>query len=196
MRRDLESVRGFTLIEILVVVVIMAIVISLAVLSINVTGRDRQLDEESQRLEGLLSMLHERALIEGRDFGLRLEPNGYEFDAYETRRGLWRPLDQEKEFRRRRLPPGLSLQLELDSRQVVINPVDPNLTTDVPPSPPQIAIAASGENTPFRLTLVRDDTRARTVVRGDAFGKVTRLSTDQPDPPDTPQSAQKPDRRT
>jgi prepilin-type N-terminal cleavage/methylation domain-containing protein len=32
--------KGFTLVEILVVVVIMAVVISLAVLSIGVTGRD------------------------------------------------------------------------------------------------------------------------------------------------------------
>ena len=43
--------RGFTLVEILVVVVIMAVVISLAVLSIGVTGRDSQLDEESRRSE-------------------------------------------------------------------------------------------------------------------------------------------------
>ena len=71
--------KGFTLVEILVVVVIMAIVISLAVLTIGVTGRDSQLDEESRRIEGLLGLLHERALLEGRDFGLRIEPSAYEF---------------------------------------------------------------------------------------------------------------------
>ena len=68
--------KGFTLVEILVVVVIMAIVISLAVLSIGTTGRDTQLDEESRRIEGLVDILHERALLEGRDFGLRIEPDG------------------------------------------------------------------------------------------------------------------------
>ena len=68
--------RGFTLVEILVVVVIMAVVISLAVLSIGVTGRDSQLDEETRRIEGLVDILHERALLEGRDFGLRIEPTG------------------------------------------------------------------------------------------------------------------------
>ena len=45
--------KGFTLVEILVVVVIMAVVISLTVLSVNATGRDSQLDEESRRIEGL-----------------------------------------------------------------------------------------------------------------------------------------------
>ena len=67
--------KGFTLVEILVVVVIMAVVIALAVLSIGTTGRDSQLDEESRRIEGLVDILHERALLEGRDFGLRIEPN-------------------------------------------------------------------------------------------------------------------------
>ncbi len=43
--------KGFTLVEILVVVVIMAVVISLAMLSIGVTGRDAQLDEETRRIE-------------------------------------------------------------------------------------------------------------------------------------------------
>ena len=74
--------KGFTLVEILVVLVIMAIVISLAVLSIGVTGRDSQLDEESRRIEGLVDILHERALLEGRDFGLRIEPTAYEFVVY------------------------------------------------------------------------------------------------------------------
>jgi prepilin-type N-terminal cleavage/methylation domain-containing protein len=66
--------KGFTLVEILVVVVIMAVVISLAVLSIGVTGRDAQLDEESRRIEGLVGLLHERALLEGRDFGCASNP--------------------------------------------------------------------------------------------------------------------------
>ncbi len=44
--------KGFTLVEILVVLVIMTVVISLAVLSVNATGRDSQLDEESRRIQG------------------------------------------------------------------------------------------------------------------------------------------------
>ena len=172
--------RGFTLIEILVVVVIMAIVISLAVLSIHVTGRDRQLDEESQRIEGLLNMLHDRALIEGRDFGLRLEPNAYEFLAYDNRQARWQRLDREGEFRRRTLPPGLSFGLELDGQQVVLKPSDPNVTVDAttPLPAPQVAVAASGESTPFRVVMRRAETQAQASVRGDSLGKLTRRSTD------------------
>jgi len=172
--------KGFTLVEILVVVVIMAIVISLAVLSIGTTGRDAQLDEESRRIEGLVGLLHERALLEGRDFGLRIEPAAYEFVVYDSRRDRWMTLDQEHEFRRRALPKGVSFQLELDSRIVVIKPMDRNLTSDATPAP-QLAIAASGEGTPFRLTLLRDGTTARASVDGDALGKITRVSSDHPE---------------
>jgi general secretion pathway protein H len=192
MRNDGARIRGFTLIEILVVLVIMAIVISLAVLSINVTGRDTQIDQEGQRIEGLLEMLHERALIEGHDFGLRLEPAAYEFLAYDTRRSLWVPLDQEREFRRRTLPPGLVFQLELDSRQVVLQPIDPNLSSDATPPAPQLAVAASGDSTPFRITLLRDETQARALISGDSLGKLTLRSSDQPNLPDKPEKPEKP----
>jgi hypothetical protein len=54
--------------------------------------------------------------------------------------------------------------LQLDSVQVVLKPVDPNLIDDTAPPPPQVAIAASGDATPFRLTVVRDETQARASV--------------------------------
>jgi general secretion pathway protein H len=173
--------RGFTLVEILVVVVIMAIVISLAILSVGTAGRDTQLDEESRRIEGLIGLLHERALLEGRDFGLRIEPAAYEFVVYEPRRDLWVTFDQEHEYRRRDLPKGVSFQLELDSQIVVIKPIEQKLASDKAPPAPQLAIAASGEGTPFRLTLLRDGTTAKASVSGDALGKLTRISSDHPE---------------
>jgi len=170
--------KGFTLVEILVVLVIMAVVISLAVLSVSATGRDSQLDEESRRIEGLVGLLHERALLEGRDFGLRIEPTAYEFVVYDPHRDRWMMLNQEQEYRHRELPKGISFQLQLDAQIVVIRPIDRSLSNDAPP-PPQVAIAASGEGTPFRLTLLRDATQAKASVDGDALGKITRESTNR-----------------
>ena len=170
--------KGFTLVEVLIVMLIITVVISLTVLSVTSTGRDSQLDEESRRIEGLLGLLHERALLEGRDFGLRIGPTAYEFVAYDTRRNLWLMLDQEREFRHRELPKGITFQLQLDSQTVVIKPIDRDLSNGAPPNP-QIAIAASGEGTPFRLILVRDATQAKTAVDGDALGKISRESSNK-----------------
>src|ERR1700719_3613797 len=173
--------QGFTLVEILVVVVIMAVVISLAVLSIGVTGRDSQLDEESRRIEGLLGLLHERALLEGRDFGLRIEPSAYEFVVYEAARDRWLRMDQDHEFRHRELPKGVDFELQLDSQTVVLKAVDRNMKSDQVSPNPQVAIAASGEGTPFRLTLERAATNAKASVEGDALGKISRVGSDHVD---------------
>ena len=167
--------KGFTLVEILVVVVIMAVVISLAVLSIGVTGHDAQLDEETRRIEGLVGLLHERALLEGRDFGMRIEPTAYEFVAYDALRDRWSPMDQEHEFRHRKLPKGVSFQLQLDSQIVVLKAVDRNLVSSATPP-----IAASGEGTPFRLTLEREETKASASVDGDALGRISHEDSDHP----------------
>jgi general secretion pathway protein H len=171
--------RGFTLVEILVVVVIMALVISVTVLSVGVTGHDNQLDQETRRIEGLLDLLHERAVLEGRDFGVRIEPTAYEFVVYDTIRDRWLKFDDDGQYRRRELPAGIFFQLQLDSQVVVLKAIDRTFATDVPPPPPQLAIAASGEGTPFKLTLTRESTQARATVDGDALGKISHESSDQ-----------------
>ena len=76
------------------------------------------------------------------------------------------------------MPKGISFQLQLDSQTVIIKPIDRSLSNEAPP-PPQVAIAASGEGTPFRLTLQRDATQAKASVDGDAFGKITRENTNR-----------------
>jgi len=172
--------KGFTLVEILVVLVIIAVVISITVLSIGVTGRDTQIDDETRRIGALVDLLHERALLEGRDFGLRIEPTAYEFVVYDERRDLWLTFDQEREFRHRDLPKGLSFQLELDSQVVVLKAIDSGLSNDTPPPRPQVAIAASGDETPFRLTLLRESSQAKASVSGDALGKTTVETSDHP----------------
>ncbi len=177
MRRPTQS--GFTLIEILVVLVIITIVISFAVLSIGVTGRDGALDEESRRIEGLLGLLQERAVLEGRDFGMLIEPTTYQFVVYQSRRQRWESFDAEREFRRRELPKGLSFELMLDSRLIVLRPKIERIKSDAPLTAPQLIIAASGEGTPFRLTLLREGSPNKASVNADTLGKITVDSSDK-----------------
>src|SRR5688572_22361283 len=60
---------GFTLIEVLVVVVIIAIVATTAVLAVGTTGRDRELENESERMLALLNYTREQAELRTREYG-------------------------------------------------------------------------------------------------------------------------------
>jgi type II secretion system protein H len=121
--------RGFTLIEILVVVVIIGIVSAVVLLSVNLTGRDHDLEQESDRLFSLVNYAREQAELQTREYGVIFHDDGYQFVAYDVRRGVWREVYEDESLRLRRLPAGLDVKLIVDARPVVLTP-----TSEVKPT--------------------------------------------------------------
>jgi general secretion pathway protein H len=111
---------GFTLIEILVVVVIIGIISAAVLLSVNLTGRDRELERESDRLLSLVNYAREQAELQTREYGLIFHDDGYQFVAYDVRRGVWREIYEDEALRLRKLPDGLDFKLIVESRPVVL----------------------------------------------------------------------------
>lgn len=72
---------GFTLIEVLVVLVIIGVVLTFATLSVNPSGSSDRLDTESQRLQALAQAAADDAVLYGQSIGLQLTRNGYQFIA-------------------------------------------------------------------------------------------------------------------
>jgi general secretion pathway protein H len=123
---------GFTLLEILVVVMIIGILTAGMLLSMNFAGKDTQLETESKRLLSLMNYAREQAELQTRDYGIFFGQNGYEFVVYDVRTGAWRTVSEDDALRERTLPSGLDFQLVVDARPIVLDE-----TVKAPPPPPQ-----------------------------------------------------------
>jgi general secretion pathway protein H len=160
--------RGFTLLELLVVLVVVAIMVSMATLSFGVLGRDRQAEEESRRFWTVLQQAREEAELQAEDLGIFVSADSYEYLRFDTRRDEWQVIDDDELFQQRRLPEGMRFRLRVDSRQIVMKPDLPNRgdKDENKKWPPQVMVLSSGEVMPFELELEREGAPALWRVTG------------------------------
>jgi len=160
----LRAGAGFTLIELIVVVAIIALVSAAIVVSVSLTGRDRELEKESERLYTLMNYVREQAELQTREYGVLFQDDRYEFLTYDPRRGIWRSIPEEEDWlTERKLPAGLSLTLRVDARPVVLTAI-----TKTTEKKPQVMIMSNGDLSSFSATLERDGgLRSVTVTEND-----------------------------
>ena len=68
-----RAAAGFTLLEVLVVLVIIGIITAMATISVRVLGGDHEMQQEAERLQAILQQSREDAMLQSRDIGLRIE---------------------------------------------------------------------------------------------------------------------------
>jgi general secretion pathway protein H len=172
-------IRGFTLLEIMVVIVIVGIMATVAMISMGVLGRDRDMQDQAERIWAVVNQAREECELQGFDVGLRVGPTSYDFLRFDARQQLWLPIVDDNLMGMRELSPGLHLRLWLEGREVVLKdrladdlePSAKEVTTVAPKAeekdskdekekkkerPPHIMILSSGDLTSFDLQFERE----------------------------------------
>lgn len=146
--------RGFTLIEVLVVLVIMGITLGLTVMS-AAPSQAQAMQKEAQRIALLLQLARDEAIVRNRPVAFEAGPDSYRFLVRNDK--TWDPLPQDDLLRERPFQTG---------------PV--TLLLDPPPNVPgnmRIVFGREPVDRPFVLTVASGDQRA--IIRADGIGHFT-----------------------
>jgi general secretion pathway protein H len=167
-----RNTAGFTLIEILVVLFIVAIMSGVVVANLPSFAQSGDFDTETQRLKRLLDLLRLESQIQDTEYGFKPDRDSYEFMLFDPQAGRWQSLS-EKPFAPRTLPEGFRLTVKVED-------IGFSLGGDAEDNrPPPIMILSSGEMTPCELTLSDADDASRTLLT-DGYGDL--YWEDEPDP--------------
>ncbi len=168
MKRD--KVKGFTLLEIMLVMVLLGLAISAILPSLMPDDSGALMQKEARRLVMLTQSLQEQALVSGQDMGLQQTRDGYQFLVYQQ--GKWQPVTGSRILSPVALNtalglvilPGASvwrdtLELEQD-KGFTFAPYDEEPSSDSedePKAKPDLFFWASGEVSPAELRIFSTD---------------------------------------
>lgn len=146
---------GFSLLEIMIVVVIIGILVSIFTLSVGSFGDDPT-TEHARRLEALINLANEEATMQGREIGLHFYQHGYEFSARVAgidEDGLqiweWIPLEDDKLLKARNLGDDFAIDLIIEGKEIDLDyDRNDNKDDDDDEYVPQVYLFSSGDLAP------------------------------------------------
>ena len=170
--------KGFTLLEVLMVVLVVGILSAVVLLGLNPGGPERRLNDEAERLASLLSLASSEAVMQNREYGLSLNAAGYRFLCLDDQTRRWSDCAGDKLFREHDLPEGLEIRV-LNGSRLSLPPapvVASSLASQDQAAPelqPDVLLLSSGEASPAELEIrVTDDPAAKITIRVDEIGRV------------------------
>jgi general secretion pathway protein H len=173
--RKISAAGGFTLIEIMVVVVIIGVVSAMLIISFNLVGSDRELRTQATRLASILELTVDEATLQGRDYGLEIMRGGYRFVEFDPFVGRWNEVIGDDLLRPRVLEDDLEFELTIEERRITLEDNAADISVDeedededelaylnrqderssVEDYQPHVLILSSGDASPFELKIVR-----------------------------------------
>ena len=164
---------GFTLIEMLVVLIIIGIVSVQITMSIHTGDRGNAMQTEMQRIQALLKMAREEAVMQDMDIALKVTDDSYSFEVLGDKG--WQPITDDQIFRERKVPDGTELVLKVDNLEINFGKQQEAAGEDKIP-PPRIFVLSSGEIMPFELILRTRDQSLQYSLKAEQDGVVKLIS--------------------
>ena len=144
---------GFTLLELLVVIVIIGIAVSFATLAFGDNQADR-MSHKSKQLAALIDLAKEQAVFNSQELGLLFTKDSYSFYIMDTEsnqgeedKTVWLPIEGDRILSKRTLPDGLEYELYLEGVQVAF------AASKLKEITPHVFILSDGSLSPFELNL-------------------------------------------
>ncbi len=153
--------QGFTLIEILVVMILLGIVMTIAVISIG-NSQSEQLEEDMRRLLQIARLTHEEAIINQQTLAIKFSEHGYSIQRYEDKGKTWIPVTEPAFFLPKQLDESYEIKLLQDGLSVSLKEEDGG----------KVLMYSSGEMTPFELVVSLPDSEINYRLTGDLMGKL------------------------
>ena len=175
MPRQSDAERGFTLIELMVVMVIVAVIVAVAVLNPGDRRGNEEVAAEARRLAALVEVARERAELDAVEYGLDVHVDGYRFLQYEETTGEWQPC-QRAILRQRALPVGVRMALNVDAQTLPPATGAESRSGSGKVAQPGVLLLSSGEASNFRVTISASDKDTQAWVVGSDGVAVTRAA--------------------
>ncbi len=163
---------GFTLIEILVVMAIMGIMLGLGMFAFGDGGLSDKLEQESNRLYGLIKLAQEESILNSTELALELERDGYVFKKSvfneRNKKYEWIDIPGDKLFRKRSLTAGIEVDLKIENETLELG----GKTSEEEEQAIRMYILSSGELTPFVIVLKIGDLEQYYEISGRINGEL------------------------
>ncbi|MGL5947597.1 MAG: type II secretion system minor pseudopilin GspH [Aeromonas sp.] len=173
--RGLRYARGFTMLEMMLVAMLMGLMATGVTLSMGGAKGDRELEQQARSFMVRLQQAQEHSVMDGALLGLRIEENGWQFMRRDkTQASQWLAISDDKVLKAITLPEEMRLNLTLEGFDWL--PENKESASDRPldekERAPQILIFPGGELSPFTLTFTQQDgdEEYRRLVLGDELG--------------------------
>ncbi len=162
-----RHVLGFTLIELLVVLVLISVLITLAVGAVGGGGQQARVEQEVKRLDALLRLAGEEAVLQGQELGIAFTPEGYRFLLHDGEQ--WQEMAGDELYRAHTLPNGVNLELFIEDLPVALKS-DAGEPDEEEAAKAQVVVYSSGERTPFVVIIASEDESVRYRLEAEPLG--------------------------